>query len=557
MKIIEKIKENIKDKRQGRLYSDLNDIVNKKTNLNFNPYNLSKVLYLENDINFTERLVENHVWYTANLSALQEYYRHHKQVKSRHYQDDFNFFWGKVKPSQRKIHTRLPSLLTDKMVDLLIGSGYSLEADIFSYNEKGEEVEEKRLKKILNQRLKEIQEANSFHNLIAKSISDESWSGGFGWKFIIDKEFSKLPIIQEVDQRNIHLLTRYGRIIAVSFKEYYQVAKQDYVFYETYTVDENGDTMVVNNLYIVDKDKSEREVPLTTIKQTSELEPQIILKGLKGYLGFYKKNKATNKEFSGSPYGESDYAGLYSHFDALDEIASTMVDDVRKNKIKAYIPETLMPVDTFGNRTMLDEFQHNFVMVKGSDAADEGANKIEFSNPGTRIDEYIQNWKTELMQVVNGFGLSPLTIGITGLESIASSDQSQIQREKVSLRTRKTKINLWEEFLNKVIPQLINAYLYLNDGDKEELGDLIELAKNPDKYVIKTKFKFEEYISTPIEERLQKFSQARQGNISISIDEMVRQVYRGEKDNEELEEEIKRIKTEMGMVEDLDRTDLL
>ena len=558
MSIIDTIKESLKEKRQDKLLNDMNDIISKKTNLNFNPYNISGVIYLENDKNFTERLVENHIWHTANISALQEYYRHHRQMKSRFYRDDFNFFWGNVKQEQRKIHTRLPSLLTEKMVDLLIGNGYSLNAEIYSYNENGEEVEEEKLNDLLNQKLKNMERENSFRNLLAKSITDESWSGGAGWKFILDKEFSNYPIIQELDQRNIHLVTKYGRVIAVSFKEYYQVDKQDYIFYETYTTDEDKNAMIINKLYIVDKDKSEREVALSAIEQTKDLEPEIILKGLKGNLGFYKKNKATNKEFHGSPYGESDYAGLYSHFDALDEVASTMIDDVRKNKIKAYIPETLMPVDKYGNRTTLDEFQHNFVMVKGSDAAEEGANKIEHSNPGTRINEYMENWKTELMQVVNGFGLSPLTVGITGLESIQASDQSQIQREKVSLRTRQTKINLWQEFLNKVIPQMINAYLYLNEEDKEELGALIELAKNPDKYVIKTSFKFDEYLTQPIEDRLAKFSQARQqGNLSISIDQMVKQVYRGEMTNEEMEEEIERLKTEMGMVEDLDRTDLI
>jgi len=558
MSIIDNIRESIKDRRQDKLENDMNDIVAKKTNLNFNPYNISKILYLENDENFTERLIENHTWYTANLSALQEYYRHHKQIKSRYYRDDFNFFWSKVKPTHRKVHTKLPSLLTEKMVDLIIGNGYSLEASVVSFNENGEEIEEDNLRELLNQKLNNMEVENNFYDLLSSSISSESWSGGVAWKIVLDKEFSNYPIIQKADQRNFHLITKYGRVIGVSFKEYYLENKQNYIFYETYTTDENGDAMILSKLYIVDKNKQEREVPLTELKQTKDLEPELILKGLKGALGFSKKNKTTNKEFSNSPYGESDYAGLYSHFDALDEVASSMIDDIRKNKIKTYIPETFLPVDKYGNRTSLDEFENNFIQLKGHDPADEGSDKIEFSNPGSRIIEYMENWKIELMQVINGFGLSPLTIGATGLESLNASDASQIQREKVSLRTRKTKVNLWQEFLNKLVPQMINAYLYLNSDDKEEIGDLIEIAKNPDKYKIKVDFKFEEYLIRPIEERLASFSLARNPqNLSISLEEMVRQVYRGEKTEDEIREEIDRLKMELNLtIDDADR-DLL
>jgi len=553
MSIINTIKENLKDKRQDKLANDLDDIISKRTNLNFNPYNVAGVIYLENDQNFTERLIENRVWYSANISALQEYYRHHAKIKSRWYSDDFNYFWGKVKPNLRKVHTRLPSLLTEKMVDLIVGNGYSLEAKVYTKNEEGEEVEEETLNDLLNQKLKNMEKDNNFMELLTNSILDESWSGGIGWKIILDKEFSNYPILQKNDQRNIHLITKYGRVIGVAFKEYYKEKKIDYIFYETYTTNENDEAVIINKLYRLDKKKQEVEVSLSEINQTKDLEPEIVLKGLKGVLGFYKKNKSGSKEFSKSPYGESDYAGCYSFFDALDETASAMIDDVRKNGLKQFIPETLLPVDANGNRQSLDEFQNNFIMVKGSDAADEGANKIEFSQPNSRMKELVENWKVYLMQSVNNFGLSPLTIGATGLESIDASEQSQIQREKVSLRTRRTKVNLWKEFLNRVLTQMISSYLYLNEEDKEELGDLVELAKNPDKYIIKVNFDFEEYLIKPIEERLKTFAEVREKN-AISIEEFVNQVYRADKTKEEREEEINRLRAELNMtIEDLDR----
>jgi len=56
-----------------------------------------------------------------------------------------------------------------------------------------------------------------------------------------------------------------------------------------------------------------------------------------------------------------------------------------------------------------------------------------------------------VQNILNNAGLSPLTVGITGFESIDASAESQQEREKVSIRTRNKKVGMWTEFLQKIL----------------------------------------------------------------------------------------------------------
>jgi hypothetical protein len=53
----------------------------------------------------------------------------------------------------------------------------------------------------------------------------------------------------------------------------------------------------------------------------------------------------------------------------------------------------------------------------------------------------IEKFKNALVTAINNAGLSPLALGITGLESISAGESSQRERNRVTLETRKDKIN--------------------------------------------------------------------------------------------------------------------
>jgi len=67
------------------------------------------------------------------------------------------------------------------------------------------------------------------------------------------------------------------------------------------------------------------------------------------------------------------------------------------------------------------------------------------------------------MIILNNAGLSPLTVGMTGLEGIDASAESQQEREKVSIRTRNKKIELWTETLDEFMQTALEFYIIVKD----------------------------------------------------------------------------------------------
>ena len=77
-----------------------------------------------------------------------------------------------------------------------------------------------------------------------------------------------------------------------------------------------------------------------------------------------------------------------------------------------------------------------------------------------------------LTTILNNIGLSPTTIGITGLESIIAIAESQQEREKVSLEEQeKQRLNYGNLFYQKVSIGLLMVYEYIDNliGISKEL----------------------------------------------------------------------------------------
>ena len=526
--------------------------INERNKIAFNPFFVEKINLGITSKNFSARTLENYVWFTASIPLLRNYYKVNKGMTNSQYDDNFQYFWANVPFDIRKMHTGIPSLATRTMSKLLIGNGIEISAEVFNKGAEGGVNAEST--KNVQEVIDEIYESNNLYELMNGSIANESWSGSVAWKINIDKKFSKLPIIDYADARKVELLSKHKRITGIIFKDWYEYKDDKYELQEIYSTNENGDATITNILYKLNTDKLEN-VSLKAIPQTQDLEEEITLNGVKGMIAGFKPNRTPNNEFEGYLYGESDYAGCYSLFDSLDEIYSTMIDDVRRGRTIRFIPEDLMPKDNQGNVLPFDTFKLNYVKIEGHDASslNDNPNSIDTSVPQTRTDEYINEWRSVLTSALNKLGLSPITIGVTGLESINSADNSQREREKTSLRTRDEKIKLWRPFLAKFTVQLLKVYQYMTSGDASVNG----LSKiDVDESNLNIKVSFGEYFKIPFEERLNLYGTAHM-NGSISIEEMVEQIYRDEKTEEQKKDEINRLKMEKGMNLDNISNDLI
>lgn len=406
---------------------------------------------VHDDKHMTRRLLENSVWYSGIEQDIAYFYTKEapKFYRKGQPSESVNYFWAGTDNTIRKVHSGFPQLICEKNVDLIVGNGYEVKVE-------GDAEAE------LQADLDAILADNKFKSmLLAKSIETESWSGGVAWKMSWNPELSDYPIIEAWQPENYASVVMSGRIMADIFYVYYDKGKQKYRLSEIYGVD-NAGAYIDYKLEMLANGDQWVLAPFTELEQTRDLK-RVSFKGYYKKLSKYKPNKLPNSEFRYSHIGESDYAGSYGAFDAIDEILSTWIQEFRDGKLYRYFPEEMMKKNASGQYMYPDKFMKDHILMADTPSEQVDKQKIQYSQGDLRVDKHIESYKAWLTLILNNAGLSPLTVGATGLESIDASAQSQQEREKVSIRTRNKKIEVWREFLEDYLKTVLEFY-YMMDG---------------------------------------------------------------------------------------------
>lgn len=443
---------------------------------------------------WTRRLLENGIWYSGDEQALRYFYTKEapKFYRFGEPSESLNYFWANTEKDFRKVHTGFPQLISEKMADLITGNGYAMIVE-------GENEEEHQ------EDLDEVLEDNSFNTLINKSIETESFGGGVAWKLSKNPLVSDYPIIEMWQPENYDNVVISGRIVEDIFYKYYEHNNTTYRLSERYGVDDKGayidyklEQLVYQQLGQEKIEERYVEVALTELEETQELR-RIEFIGYFKRLSLYKPNKLPNSEFRWSVLGESDYSGSYGAFDSIDEAWSTSVQEGRDGKLTRYFPEDYLPKNAKGDTYFPDDFKVKHIIYKDSPSDNVDKSKIQYAQGELRTDQRLEQYKAAVMLALNNAGLSPLTVGITGFESIDASAESQQEREKVSIRTRNKKIGLWKEHLAKFLPITMDFH-YITQQSPVMVKNVIRYVVGalPEIEIIPT---FEDYIIKSMKDR--------------------------------------------------------
>ena len=492
--------------------------------MQYNPL-LVNIDIRDNDKHLTRRLLENGVWYSGIEQDIAYFYTKeaHKYYRKGQPSESMNYFWSKVNTNFRKIHSGIPQLISEKMVDLIVGNGYE-------FNIEGDNEDE------LQEYLDNILKDNKFKQmLLGKSIETESWSGGVAWKLSWNPDVSEYPIIEAWQPENYTNVIVSGRVVQDIFFVYYDKGKRKFRLSEIYGVDKKG-AYIDYKLEELAFGSSSGEVnaeakwimaSLSDLEQTKDLK-RVSFEGYYKRLSLYKPNKLPNSEFRNSYIGESDYAGSYGAFDAVDEIISTWIQEFRDGKLHRYFPKELMLRDSSGNLNMPSDFEKEHTLYDDSPSENIDKQKIIYEQGDLRVEKHIESYKVWVTQILNNAGLSPLTVGVTGLESIDASAQSQQEREKVSIRTRNKKVEMWSEFLEEFLQ--ITLDLYLMTRNMQQNDDNSYQAQTLPEYDIKVNFN--DYI---IKSQADRTEEVRNGlGTSWDILSGVRYVHKAKSEREQL-----------------------
>lgn len=436
------LREYLTDKRLNRLEGDLKMLNNK---LQFNPLKISRTIDDDTVSAFSEKIAEYKVWSSGNAVKIHNYYKQYGDYETLHY------FWRNAQRTSLKKHTGIPSLIAQKMGYILFGNG--IDIDIVAYDEAGAKSEEKTA--YIREELLTLYSKLDMEQKLQEGASIESWGGEVFYKLSVDNTLSDYPILEVADITRGRVYKDRGIIREIRFPTYYKRKEDNYRLDEVYTQTENKDACIYYELYKLNvATGKEEKVSLDTLVETAHIDPEpIVFEGIKGMLAFAKPNKKSLM-FIDSDYGASDYEGAIDSFDAMDEAYSTIFRELRTNRTVRYIPKDMIPKSSDGKFNLNDDFTDAYVQIE-SDIDQNNKNQITFSMIPDKTESHKAKFLTALTTALNKAGLSPYAIGITGLESVNASAESQQERNKVTLETRKAKMEVWKPFIEEMLIKIL------------------------------------------------------------------------------------------------------
>ncbi|ACL77585.1 phage capsid protein [Ruminiclostridium cellulolyticum] len=443
---------------------------------------------------FETNALRNRLWYRGEPSELEQFFKQtafDSVSKGR--------FWAAV-PSVglgiRKIHSGLPSMIADRLSDIVIADldGIELknqaETDLWD----------------------EISKDNKANKLLGEAITETLVEGDGAFKITIDTDVSQYPLIEFYSGERVDYTYMRGRLQEVIFYTDYAVKAKEYRLAETY-----GKGYIRYKLF----DSYGKEVALTMVPETAALK-DITYTGdfiMAVPLMFFKSPKWQGRGKSLFDGGKSD------DFDALDEVISQWIDAIRSGRVQKYIPEDLIPKNpNTGELLKPNAFDNQFIKI-GSSLAEDAKTQISTVQPQIMFEAFVASYASILDVCLQGI-ISPSTLGI----DLKKTDNAEAQREKekATLYTRGKIIDA----LNEVIPQLVAIVLKVYDLMQEHTAGEYEAS-----------VAFGEYASPSFDTVVETVGKAKSYGI-MSLERCVEELYGDTWTDEDKAKEVARLKSE-------------
>jgi hypothetical protein len=219
---------------------------------------------------------------------------------------------------------------------------------------------------------------------------------------------------------------------------------------------------VYHGLYKGDKNDLGQSLPLTTLHETARY-PEFVPTGLDVLTAVYIKNMGPSRRVIATDEGRSDYAGDEGLLDALDEVYTSWMRDIRLARARILAPAEYLSSYGKGKGAALDLDQEVFTKLEGM-TAEEG--QITMNQFAIRFQEHYSTAKAFREQVISDAGYSFSTFGESGDERSArpATATEVVARERRSLVTRAKKIHYWQRPLTDILDVLLQVDFKVFDG---------------------------------------------------------------------------------------------
>lgn len=222
---------------------------------------------------------------------------------------------------------------------------------------------------------------------------------------------------------------------------------------------------ILHGVYAGDRDMLGRRIALTDMPETAALaedvtDTDVIETGIDQLTAAYVPNMRPNRLWRNMPaaayLGRSDYNGAEPFMDALDEVYSSLMRDIRLAKARLIVPELYLENQGRGKSSMFQTEQEIFSPVNAMGKPETF--NITPAQFAIRVDEHLRAAQELTTKIVGAAGYSMQSFGIDegGAGSGRPLTATEVAaRERKSFITRDRKIVYWRPGLQSIMEALL------------------------------------------------------------------------------------------------------
>lgn len=275
---------------------------------------------------------------------------------------------------------------------------------------------------------------NGLHATLLESAELGSALGGSYLRVVWDKAVRPLPWISAVAGDAAVPEFRYGVLTAVTFWTVIECDGKRYVRH----LERHEPGRILHGVYEGSVDNLGKSVPLTGYSATESLAAEVNT-GAKALTAAYLPNMRPARAWRDIPssayWGNSDYQGVESLFDAIDETYSSWMRDIRLAKGRVILSGQYLTSGSPGQGAGWDEDREVYAALNIPPTSDAGITINQFAIRHAEHRSTIEALKQEAIEMA---GYSTATFGEPDGAALTATEVRARQARTLTTRGRKT-----------------------------------------------------------------------------------------------------------------------
>jgi A118 family predicted phage portal protein len=317
-------------------------------------------------------------------------------------------------------------------------------------------------------------QTDGLHSALREAAETCAALGGVFLRVVWDEYLADHPWVCATSPKNAVPIWSWDRLLGVTF--WSVVHEDDDVTIRLLEMHEIGS--ISYGLYSGTPTELGDRIPLSAYEGTAGLadmygDQGVFLTQMPWLTAVYVPNVKPHRVWTdlqvATNLGRSDYAGIESLMDALDETYTSWMRDLRLAKSRIIVPQAMLDTEGAGQGALFNLDKEVFVGVQG--LTDQM--NIEMNQFSIRVAEHRDTAEQLFEQIVSSAGYSSQSFGGKGDVAVTATEVQA--RKEQSLTTRGQKILYWRPALQQLFQALLGIDKMLFSGKgKSDSGVTVE-----------------------------------------------------------------------------------